>query len=318
MDNERRAYSVPETIREQFVAGDGFAQRLSQATGLRVFSFRPIYTDHLVIRQPWLRAPGGCLYTDRALYHLFAEHRFRTVLRLLLVRESLSKQEFLNACEPSERQEVYLAFLRDQDMLLQGKQGYSKGPALLHTHDLGHTLEAWVAEWLRRFSALRGIRLDNPPGPLPIRHGVSFTELVGEGDPGDLDVVALFPRGLILIECKSSLLQIDPAAWRHFAWRAAFLESVCALLLIDTPESMTSKAFRAVQRRLRNWQFTQATQNNENVCIFQRTGPLWATGPAGQALGWEDAVLYAALVGREQSLEDTLENVFQRITLYTE
>ncbi len=311
MNNERQAYSVPELMREQFVLGDGFAQWLSQATGFRVFSLRPIYTDPLVIRQPWLRAASRRLYTDRAFYHLFAEQGFRSVLRLLLARDRVARKDLLSACWPPERQAVYLTFLHDQDMLLQSKDSYLKGPALLPIHDLGHTLEAWVAEWLRRFSALRGMRLAHPPGCVPVRHGVHAAELVGEGDPGDLDVVALFPQGLILVECKSSLRQVDLSAWQRFAWRVAFLEPACALLLVDTSDPQSSRAFRAVQRRLSRWNFTKEAPGGEKICVFRRTGPLRATGPTGQTLVREAGTIYAALVGREHSLEETLETIFQ-------
>lgn len=63
MDREHYAYSVPEVLRERFVTGDDFERRLFQATGQPIFSHRPIYTDLLVIRQPWLRTPQR-LYTD--------------------------------------------------------------------------------------------------------------------------------------------------------------------------------------------------------------------------------------------------------------
>ena len=309
----RRVYSVPEAIREDFVALDEFERRLAQA-GWRVFSHRPIYRDPLVIRQLWLQTASGNLYTDRAFYHLFAEQSFREVLRLLLTSTVLSKKQFLSACFPSERQTAYFTFLHDQDMLLQSKEGYIKGPQLSHIPDLGHTLEAWTAEWLRRFLAERDIRLGGPPGRVPVRHGVSFTELVGQGDPGDLDVVAVLPKGLVLIECKSSLLQIDLEAWHRFAWRAAFLKPICALLLIDTPASATSKTFQSVQRRLQKWQFVEEAQGNERVCLFQRTGPLQqVSGPVGQILEWEVGTFRAALVGREHNLEETLETVFYAI-----
>jgi hypothetical protein len=313
VDNERHAYSVPELMREQFVTGDGFAQRLSQATGWSVFSHRPIYTDPLVIHQPWLRAPSQRLYTDRAFYHLFAEQSFRSVLRLLLARDRVTHEDLLRACWPPERQADYLAFLHDQDMLLQSKDSYLKGPALLPIHDLGHTLEAWVAEWLRRFAALRGLRLTYPPGCIPVRHGVQATELVGAGDPGDLDVVALFPHGLILVECKSSLLQVDLAAWQRFAWRVAFLEPAGALWLIDTPDAQSSKAFRAVQRRLLRWNFTEEAPGRETIRVFRHTGPFRATSPTGHTLVRQAGTIYAALVGQEHSLEETLETILQRI-----
>lgn len=314
MDREHHVYSVPEALREEFVVADEFEQRIRQAIGWRVFSLRPIYTDPLVIRQPWLRAASGNAYTDRTFYHLFAESPFRAVLRLLLAHDLMTKGHFLSGGIPPERLATYLTFLHDQDMLLQAKEGYIKGPALMHTHNLGHTLEAWTAEWLRRFVAEHSLRLRNPPGRAPVRHGVSFTEFVRHGDPGDLDVVALFPRGVVLVECKSSLLQVDLPTWHRFAWRAAFLEPVCALLLVDTSESHTSKAFQKALRRLEKWQFTLHPQSSGRVCVLRRSGSLFAAWPTGQALVWETGTIYAALVGREHSLEEALETVFQAVS----
>jgi hypothetical protein len=317
-DRACHVYSTPLALRERFVATDEFEERIRQAIGWRVFSLCPIYTDPLTIRQTWLHTASGSTYTDRAFYHLFAEGPFRAFLRLLLAHNLMTKERFLSEGVPPERLSTYLTFLHDQDMLLQTKEGYIKGPVLLPIHDLGHTLEAWVAEWLRRFVAEHTIRLDSPPGRAPVRHGARFTEFVKHGDPGDLDVVAVFPQGTILVECKSSLFQLDPPAWSRFAWRSAFLEPACALLLVDTPESQTSTAFRAAQRRLEKWQFTLHPQSNERICVLQRSEPVQANWPTGQSLTWETGTLRAALVGREHSLEDTLEAVFQAVVQESE
>jgi hypothetical protein len=106
------------------------------------------------------------------------------------------------------------------------------------------------------------------------------------------------------------LLQFDLAAWERFAWRVAFLGPAFALFLVDTTDSSASKAFQRARRQLGKWQFIEARQH-ERVCIFQRTGLLQATGPAGQTIAWEAGRIYAALIGREHSLEETLEAVLQ-------
>ena len=110
----------------------------------------------------------------------------------------------------------YLTFLRNQEMLLHTKGDYGRGPALGSIQDMGYTLEWWCAEWLRRAFASQG--------QIPVRHGVMLTELVKGGDTGDLDVVAFLDDTLLLVECKSSLLQIDPMTLNLFFWRVAQLE----------------------------------------------------------------------------------------------
>ncbi|HEY0756172.1 MAG TPA: hypothetical protein VGD98_19610 [Ktedonobacteraceae bacterium] len=132
------------------------------------------------------------------------------------------------------------------------------------------------------------------------------------GDTGDLDIVALLPYGTIMIECKSSLLQADPATLEFFLWRAASFKADAALLLIDTYQSETAKEFRAVVKRLQHLSFLpQETEHGEHYWL--RAGPIHARGPGQQTIYWHTGMLYAVLVGRNDNLEQTLAAIMSNI-----
>jgi hypothetical protein len=298
---ERRVYSIPIALREQYVALDGFESKL-KSWGWTLADHRPIYTDPQVIRQQWLLTASGTMYTDRAFYHLFGETRFRALLRNGLRAEMLTEETLQSLCPDEEQRIRYIAFLRDQEMLLFGKHGYRCGPALAGIQDIGHTLEWWVAEWLRRFHN----RFDL--FHVPVRHGVSLAEMIAAGDAGDLDVVALLPYGTIMVECKSSLLQIDPPTLSNFFWRSAFFEANASLLLVETPLPETSREFRSASNRLQRLDFIKQ-ERSAGVHYWIRIGPIHTTGPRGQTIYWDTGTLYAALVGCGNNLEQTLEAV---------
>lgn len=84
---------------------------------------------------------------------------------------------------------------------------------------------------------------------VPILYGVSLAEMITAGDTGDLDVVALLLYGIVMIECKLSLLRIDPPTLSNFFWCSAFFEANAGLLLVETPLPETSREFRETRNK---------------------------------------------------------------------
>jgi hypothetical protein len=309
---ERRVYSVPAALRERYVLSDSFAAHLKQR-GWTLFEHRPIYMDPQVIRQQWLRTPSGRMYSDSDFYALFGEWDFRAVLRTLLADVCVSADQIMVACPEATKRSSYLAFLHDQEMLLYTKGGYERGPALASLQDIGHTLEWWCAEWLRRTYAF-------PFGQVPARHGVILTEWVREGDPGDLDVVAFLGETLLLIECKSSLLAVDPTTLNLFFWRVAHLEPDLAVLLIDAPLDQTQQQLTRVQRRIKRWQF-MPVGGDETRGVYWNDGQPIAVihniaGSVMQSVSWDRAIIYVALSSEHNSLEYVLSTVLQHYSLH--
>src|ERR1700690_3316958 len=99
---ECRVYSVPTGLRERSVTLDNFGEKLKD-WGWALADHRQIYTDPQVIRQYWLQAAGGALYTDRAFYHLFSESAFRALLRESLRAEILTEGALRNLCPDKEQ-----------------------------------------------------------------------------------------------------------------------------------------------------------------------------------------------------------------------
>ena len=236
------------------------------------------------------------------------EWNFRALLRVLLATHHTTKEALLAICPDGEKLSSYLTFLHDQDMLLHTKHAYTRGPALAGIQDIGHTLEWWSAEWLRRSFASQGL--------LPVRHGVTLTEMIREGDTGDLDVVAFPGNALMIMECKSSLLQVDSMTLNLFLWRASLLEPDLALLLIDASPSQCKKVLAKVQRRLASWQIPPVEGHDEQGIHWNAGNPVMVTGPAGQSVHWDTGNIYAALSTEQNSLERVLETVLHHYQMH--
>jgi hypothetical protein len=309
---ERRVFSVPAALRERYVLTDGFNTRLKQR-GWTLFEHRPIYTDPQVIRQRWLRAPSGRTYSDHDFYSLFGAWEFRAVLRTLLACACVSTDQIMAACPQTTKRDSYLTFLHDQEMLLHTRGGYERGPALASLQDIGHTLEWWCAEWLRRAYAF-------PFGQVPAHHGVTLTEWLRDGDPGDLDVVAFPGETLLLMECKSSLLAVDPTTLNLFSWRAAQFGPDLAILLIDAPAAQTRPYLASVKRRIKRWEIKPVDDDETRGVYWNDGQPIAAThsapGTIMQSVNWERANIYVALSSEHNSLEDVLSRVIQHASLH--
>jgi hypothetical protein len=302
---ECRAFSVPTALREQHVLTDGFVAHLKQR-GWTLFEYRPIYTDSQVIRQHWLRAPSGRTYLDHDFYYLFGEWSFRALLRMLLAHDRVTTEQVVAACPETKKRAAYLVFLHDQEMLLHTKGGFKRGPALASLQDIGHTLEWWCAEWLRRAYAF-------PFGQVPVRHGVTLTGWEREGDPGDLDVVAFLGNSLLLLECKTSLLAVDPPTRNLFFWRVVHLEPDLAVWLIDAPADQAGQYLEKVQRRIKRWQFTPLDGEESRGVYWYDGQSIAATcgapGTGTQSVSWNSSPIYMALSTKQNSLEHVLQMI---------
>ncbi|SRR5579884_1615796 len=301
---DHRVLSVPAALRERYVFTDGFTGCLKHR-GWTLFEYRPIYTDPQVIHQRWLRAPSGRTYLDRDFYYLFGEWSFRALLRTLLVHDCVTTEQVVAACPEATKRASYLVFLHDQEMLLHTKGGFKRGPALASLQDIGHTLEWWCAEWLRRTFAF-------PFGQVPVRHGVTLTGWAREGDPGDLDVVAFLGKSLLLLECKTSLLAVDPPTRHLFFWRVVHLEPDLAVWLIDTPADQVEQYLAKVQRRIKRWQFTPVDGKESRGVYWNDGQPIGVThntpGSEKQSV-YCRAIVYIALSSEHNSLEHVLSTV---------
>jgi len=291
---ERRVHSVPETLREAHVLTDGFATRLRQR-GWTLFEHSPIHTDPRVICQKWCLSPEGRAYSDREFYHLFGEWRFRTFLRVLLGSAHVTVDQLVDICPDQALRTSYLTFLHDQEMLLYTKEGYERGPALEGVQDLGHTLEWWCAEWIRRAFA-------KPFGQVPVRHGVTLAELVRDGD---FDVVAFLGETLLFVECKSSSLSIDPATLNLFTWRTVQLKPDLAVLLIDATALHSQKSLAKVKTRIKRLEI-EAVDSDE-----ARGGVYCNGGQPHAATRFCKTPIYIALSTSQNSLEHVLSATLQ-------
>jgi hypothetical protein len=83
---------------------------------------------------------------------------------------------------------------------------------------------------------------------------VAWNELLREGDVENIDVLALLDNALVLVECKSSPLQVDAMTLQRWHWRSTFLHPALSLLLIDTSPLQSRKLLRAVKKYLAHWQ----------------------------------------------------------------
>ncbi|MBX5459028.1 MAG: NERD domain-containing protein [Thermogemmatispora sp.] len=233
---------VPYEDQEAVIVGDSFARELARY-GWQVQQARPPYTDPLVLRQRWLRCPNGSEYSHRQLYTFLLSTPCRHALRRLLERLPCLYGDLLAAGPGELPGGPFLKLLIDQELLLQQEIHLLAGPDLLRLHDLGHTFEWLVAEWLRLYGIAYYKRL------VPVRHSVS---LAAPALPGDIDVLAFLDEGPVLVECKTRTRTIEEAHFARFVERARLLRPFAAIFLIDSenplPEERVSQCARALQQ----------------------------------------------------------------------
>ena len=221
MSNEF-ALCVVHQLREGVVNTSVFNEHVMQ-WGRCVVRSRSPYDDPMVFRQQWLRSPQGIPYRERALYVKFLQTAFRRWFRFLLNHVPC----FLDTFEATPWSPAFceqsLRFCLDQGWFERHEQWIVRGSYQQTIQDIGRTLEWAVAEWFRLTYS--------HPTLLQVRHGVEFADMPV---PGDLDVVALFDEGMVVVECKSSSSDVDRHHVSLFLQRVLALHPVLAILLIDT------------------------------------------------------------------------------------
>ncbi|MBX5451017.1 hypothetical protein [Thermogemmatispora sp.] len=237
---ETPSVPVPYEDREAVIIGDRFTQELARY-GWQLQHVRQPYTDPLVLRQPWLSCPNGSRYRERDLYRHLLSTSCRHALRRLLERLPCPYGDLL-ASSGGLPSGAFLQLLLDQELLLRQETSVVVGPGLACLHNLGHTLEWLVAEWLRLYCLEHYNRL------VPVRHSVrlNFPPI-----PGDLDVLAFLDEGPLLIECKSRARVIEESHFLHFAEQVKLLRPCVAIFLIDTEAPLPSVRVQQCARALR-------------------------------------------------------------------
>jgi hypothetical protein len=232
-----------------------------------------------------LVCPNGARYSDRAFYYLFGITYFRKLLRMALLHTPCTTATFAALCPDVSELNTYLAFLRDQELLHNEGNVWSRGKRLFHVTDIGHTLEWYVAEWFRLTETCRSHRL------IPVRHGVTFHRSL---DIGDIDVVALLDSSwTVTLERKSSS-KISTNELALFLKRATLLQPAIAVLLIDTPTLSPDGYIRRLNALL--------ARDGEEPLI-----------PVSSAKGMYWGAKHICVSSVSQSLPSSLESVLQVI-----
>lgn len=186
------------------------------------FSYAPIYTDAQIISLRWITSPTGKRYSPDAFFRAFGSNTFRKLLRFIFDHSPCTREQLLGICSNEQVLDDHLAFMLEQELAVEESGVLIKAPRYTHIHNIGRTLEWYVAEWFR--SALEA----------PARHGVHVDDLA-EG--GDLDVVAFVDGLRLWVECKSGR-EITERHLDLFLQRAQEFSPTMAILLIDTDSSI--------------------------------------------------------------------------------
>jgi Holliday junction resolvase len=201
---------------------DTFEHDLLLSRGFTLSNHKPPMTDQEVIRSRWIVTPTGVSYSDQTFHTFFDHSAFRSLLRCILSQPVWKEEELLQrfgGTLPKEQSMLYLSYCKEQAFLEQRGSDWYRGPQLQQIHNLGHTFEWVVMEYLRmQHKAL-------------VRRCVQLHELPV---PGDLDVVALCKDFSMMVECKSSASTVTPQSIHMFVERATTFRSDIALFLIDT------------------------------------------------------------------------------------
>jgi hypothetical protein len=211
--------SAQDLQREQAARQDNFEIMLRRQ-GWHLTRHQPVHTDAKVIR---LYHHGCCSdtdYNDATFYNTFADNTFRKLLRHIFFHKCCTFDDLKRICSSEHKLMKYLTFMQEYNIVYQDGDFWYKGPDYKEIHNIGPTLEWYVAEWFRSWLQV------------PARHGVAIKDVA---DGGDLDVVAFVDSIRVMVECKSgSPSQITENDIRLFLQRSADFNPEIAVLLIDT------------------------------------------------------------------------------------
>jgi hypothetical protein len=202
--------------------------------GWHLIRHRPEQSDPRVIRLVLLAGQDE-EEARHIFYGAFGDNTFRKLLRHIFFHKQCSYDELRRICRGEEKLAQHLAFMQQYGLIERAGETIYKGERYQHIHNLGPTLEWYVAEWFRNWLQV------------PARHGVAIK---GVADGGDLDVVAFVDSVRVMVECKSgSAAQITENEFRLFLRRAAEFNPEIAVLLIDTESQLDAQI--ALLNRLR-------------------------------------------------------------------
>lgn len=201
---------------------DDFNLRLRRQ-GWHLIGHAPLYSDPRVIAVRHTVSPRNITGGAEGFFKLFGERTPRKILRAILTAPQ-SEEQLRLICANDGRRQAVLKTLELDNLIRRDGEHWMPGSELDGIHDLGATLEWYVAEWFRH-------ELD-----APARHGVQLEEI---RNGGDLDVVAFVETTRIWVECKAMPpTNITKADLRQFLQRNYYFNSEIALLLIDSEDSV--------------------------------------------------------------------------------
>lgn len=209
-------------LRESQVQKDGF-DLMFRRQGWSNFEYKSPYLDPQVISLRWTDPPNTTKkYSRQAFYQHFGDNTFRKLLRAIFFSPRTYVQ-LQGSCE-DHKLDDHLAFMREQEIVVQEGDVWRKSPGYEQVRGIGPTLEWYVAEWFRTWLQS------------PARHGVTVKDLA---DGGDLDVIAFVDGKRIMVECKSGRPEnISETELSLFIQRAFEFRPEIAILLIDTENSI--------------------------------------------------------------------------------
>lgn len=168
--------------------------------------------------------------TGESFFSHFGENTFRKLLRFLFDRRQCTYDALKKICGNERILAQHLSYLVTMNIAEQGENIWRISSQYAHIHDIGKTLEWYIATWFHFHLHV------------PARYGV---RLKGMPKGGDLDVVVFIDEKRVLIECKSRRIEnIDDEELHLFLQRAAYFQPAIALLLVDTDKSIDTLSER--------------------------------------------------------------------------
>jgi hypothetical protein len=231
------------------------------------FTYEPVDGNPAVISQirdsDELPSPIGS--ASDSFFSQFGDTTFRKLLRFLFDKRLCTHDALKKICGNEHILAQHLTYMKTNKIAEQDEDTWRVSTRYAHIHDLGKTLEWYIAAWFR-------LHLH-----APARYDV---KLKGLPKGGDLDVVAFVGEKPVLIECKSRRIEnIDDEELHLFLQRAAYFHPTIALLLVDTDSNTNT-----LSERIKRIYTTSELIGHENTQSIQwNTGCIEvATTPSGR------------------------------------
>jgi hypothetical protein len=220
-------------VDSSFLSDDNFNLLMRQhGWSSGTFTYEPVEGNPEVIGQIWdsdeLPSPVGS--APDSFFTQFGDTTFRKLLRLLFDKRHCTYDTLKKICGNEHILAQHLTYMVTKKIAEQDENTWRVSSRYAHIHDIGKTLEWYIAEWFH-------LHLH-----VPARYSV---KLKGMPKGGDLDVVVFVGEKRVLIECKSRRIEnIDDEELHLFLQRAAYFHPAIALLLVDTDSSVDTLSER--------------------------------------------------------------------------